>query len=48
MELGLWTECLGRLAVTPEQASALLSDAVAIESMAKGVATKAVIVPAPL
>ena len=30
MELGPWTECLGRLAVTPEQANALLSDAVTI------------------
>jgi hypothetical protein len=30
MELGPWTECIDRLAVTPEQATALLRDAVAI------------------
>ncbi len=30
MELGPWTECIGRLAVTPEQAAALLRDAVTI------------------
>jgi hypothetical protein len=30
MELGPWTECIDRLAVTPEQATGLLSDAVAI------------------
>ena len=30
MELGPWTECVDRLAVTPEQATALLRDAVAI------------------
>jgi hypothetical protein len=30
MELGPWTECIGRLATTPEQANALLRDAVAI------------------
>ena len=30
MELGPWTECIGRLATTPEQATALLRDAVAI------------------
>jgi FtsK/SpoIIIE family len=30
MELGPWTECIDRLATTPEQASALLRDAVAI------------------
>jgi hypothetical protein len=30
MELGPWTECIDRLATTPEQAAALLRDAVAI------------------
>jgi S-DNA-T family DNA segregation ATPase FtsK/SpoIIIE len=30
MELGPWTECIDRLATTPEQATALLRDAVAI------------------
>ena len=30
MELGPWQECLDRLATTPEQAAALLRDAVAI------------------
>jgi hypothetical protein len=30
MELGPWASCIGRLATTPEQAAALLSDAVAI------------------
>ena len=30
MELGPWTECIDRLAATPEQAAALLRDAVAI------------------
>jgi hypothetical protein len=30
MELGPWTECIDRLAVTPEQAAALLRDAVAV------------------
>jgi S-DNA-T family DNA segregation ATPase FtsK/SpoIIIE len=30
MELGPWAECIGRLATTPEQATALLRDAVAI------------------
>jgi hypothetical protein len=30
MELGPWQECIGRLATTPEQATALLRDAVAI------------------
>jgi hypothetical protein len=30
MELGPWANCIGRLATTPEQASALLRDAVAI------------------
>jgi DNA segregation ATPase FtsK/SpoIIIE-like protein len=30
MELGPWAECIGRLATTPEQAAALLRDAVAI------------------
>ncbi len=30
MELGPWTSCIGRLATTPEQATALLRDAVAI------------------
>jgi S-DNA-T family DNA segregation ATPase FtsK/SpoIIIE len=30
MELGPWTECIGRLATTPELANALLRDAVAI------------------
>jgi hypothetical protein len=30
MELGPWTECLGRLAVAPDQANVLLSDAVEI------------------
>jgi FtsK/SpoIIIE family/IclR helix-turn-helix domain len=30
MELGPWTECIDRLATTPDQASALLRDAVAV------------------
>ena len=30
MELGPWTECIDRLATTPEQATALLRDAVAV------------------
>ena len=30
MELGPWQSCIGRLATTPEQATALLRDAVAI------------------
>jgi S-DNA-T family DNA segregation ATPase FtsK/SpoIIIE len=30
MELGPWQDCIGRLATTPEQATALLRDAVAI------------------
>jgi FtsK/SpoIIIE family len=30
MELGPWAECIGRLATTPEEARALLADAVAI------------------
>ena len=30
MELGPWQDCIGRLATTPEQATALLGDAVAI------------------